>query len=74
MVPVMEQTDFNNRVETFLAKTGMAPATFGREALNDPNFVARMRNGARSWPETQKRCLNFINEVLKDADNPTEAA
>lgn len=28
--------------------------------MNDPNFVWRMRSGARQWPETQHKCLEFM--------------
>ena len=62
-IAVMEQSAFKNEVEKFMLETGMAATTFGREALSDPNFVSRMRKGARSWPETQRRCLDFMSKL-----------
>lgn len=33
-------------IERFLAETGIAPSTFGRQAVNDGKFVGRLRAGA----------------------------
>lgn len=52
---------FKNEVEAFLAETGMAPTTFGREAVKDPGFVTRLRKGSRCWPETQEKCSSFMD-------------
>jgi hypothetical protein len=38
----------------------MAESTFGRRAVNDGKFVARLRDGARVTPETLKRVNQFI--------------
>jgi hypothetical protein len=32
-------------VEEFLAETGMVASAFGRQAMNDPSFVGRLRGG-----------------------------
>lgn len=41
--------DFRDRVETFLALTGMAPSRFGDLACNDRAFVKDMRQGRREF-------------------------
>ena len=39
-------------IADFCRRTGMAESTFGRRAVNDGKFVARLRDGARITPET----------------------
>jgi hypothetical protein len=38
----------------------MAESTFGRRAVNDGKFVARLRDGARITPETLERVSDFL--------------
>jgi hypothetical protein len=40
----------------------MAESTFGRRAVNDGKFVARLRDGARVTPETLQRVNHFITK------------
>ncbi len=47
-------------ISAFCRKTGMAESTFGRRAVNDGKFVARLRDGARVTPETLERVNQFI--------------
>ena len=42
-------------ISDFCQRTGMAESTFGRRAVNDGKFVARLRDGARVTPETLQR-------------------
>lgn len=51
-----------SEIDKFLARKGvdMAETTFGRLAVNDGKFVARLRNGGRIWPETEKAVRDFI--------------
>src|SRR5260370_23841973 len=44
----------------FCRRTGMAESTFGRRAVNDGKFVARLRDGARITPETLERVTGFL--------------
>src|SRR5258708_3415917 len=44
----------------FCQRTGMAESTFGRRAVNDGKFVARLRDGARVTPETLQRVNQFM--------------
>lgn len=36
---MLNQNDLICRIDSFLNATGISPATFGRKALGDPNFV-----------------------------------
>ncbi len=47
-------------IADFCRRTGMAESTFGRRAVNDGKFVARLRDGARVTPETLNRVNQFI--------------
>ena len=38
---------FIAQVDEFLARSEMTPTAFGRAAVNDPNFVADIRNGRK---------------------------
>src|SRR5690348_16025957 len=48
-------------ISDFCRRTGMAESTFGRRAVNDGKFVARLRDGARVTPETLERVNLFMN-------------
>src|SRR5712672_2559223 len=47
-------------ISDFCQRTGMAESTFGRRAVNDGKFVARLRDGARITPETLDRVTAFL--------------
>jgi hypothetical protein len=47
-------------ISSFCQQTGMAESTFGRRAVNDGKFVARLRDGARVTPETLQRVNDFM--------------
>src|SRR5437667_633114 len=47
-------------ISDFCRRTGMAESTFGRRAVNDGKFVARLRDGARITPETLERVSAFL--------------
>jgi SAM-dependent methyltransferase len=48
-------------ISEFCRQAGMAESTFGRRAVNDGKFVARLRDGARITPETLQRVSTFLN-------------
>lgn len=51
----------------------MAESTFGRHAVNDGKFVARLRDGARVTPETLTRVTEYLNrEGFAAPVNPPE--
>jgi hypothetical protein len=47
-------------IADFCRRTGMAESTFGRRAVNDGKFVARLRDGARITPETLARVSTYM--------------
>ncbi|HJS37868.1 MAG TPA: hypothetical protein VJ789_07025, partial [Burkholderiales bacterium] len=47
-------------IADFCRSTGMAESTFGRRAVNDGKFVARLRDGARITPETLERVAAYM--------------
>ena len=46
-------------ISEFCRSTGIAESTFGRRAVNDGKFVARLRDGARITPETLRARHTF---------------
>lgn len=50
-------------IADFCRRTGMAESTFGRRAVNDGKFVARLRDGARITPETLERVSAYLASV-----------
>ena len=47
-------------IAEFCRRAGIAESTFGRRAVNDGKFVARLRDGARITPETLERVNAFL--------------
>ena len=47
-------------ISEFCRHNGIAESTFGRRAVNDGKFVARLRDGARITPETLERVSSFL--------------
>src|SRR5262245_18658068 len=61
-------------ISDFCRRTGMAESTFGRRAVNDGKFVARLRDGGRVTPETLNRVNQFIAKhgFTGSGDSPPE--
>src|SRR5258708_13817028 len=61
-------------ISDFCQRTGMAESTFGRRAVNDGKFVARLRDGARVTPETLQRVNQSIerNRSAGPGDSPPQ--
>ncbi len=49
-------------ITAYCRDASLAESTFGRRAVNDGKFVARLRNGARVTPETFSRVNAFLRE------------
>ncbi|HEX5612362.1 MAG TPA: hypothetical protein VFX67_06895 [Burkholderiales bacterium] len=47
-------------IADFCRRAGVAESTFGRRAVNDGKFVARLRDGARITPETLERVTGYL--------------
>lgn len=50
-----------SNIESFLRRTGMPPARFGREAVRDPRFVFDLRKGREPSARTQRRIAYFMD-------------
>jgi len=55
------------RIETFLRATRMPPATFGRRAVGDANFVFDLKNGREPRGRLVSRVEAFIASYEGDA-------
>jgi hypothetical protein len=53
---------FAAEIEAFLMGQGMDPATFGRRALNDPNFVFDVRSRGRC---PNLRTIDRVREFMR---------
>ena len=51
---------FMARVDAFLERTGVAPATLGRQAVGDPNLVRELRHGRSPTLATADQLLAFM--------------
>lgn len=52
--------DLLDRVEEFLAASGMSAGRFGLHACNNARLVERLRAGSRVWPETESKIRDFM--------------
>ena len=59
-------------IEAFCRQVGMAQTTFGRRAIGDGKFVARIRSGGRMWPETEQRVRDFMASFRALSDGEAE--
>jgi hypothetical protein len=48
------------RVETYLRRSGMTPARFGREAVRDPRFVFDLRKGREPGTHIVRRVAAYL--------------
>src|SRR4026208_2369214 len=55
-----EGTELLDTIAEFCRRAGVAESTFGRRAVNDGKFVARLRDGARIPPETLERVSGYL--------------
>ena len=51
-----------SEIEDFLARSGMAPGTFGTHVAQDGKFVKRLRAGADVRTQMFERVRGFIRE------------
>lgn len=49
-----------HEIDAFLARTGMEPSRLGKDAVNDPAFVHRLRAGADVRTRTVDRIREFM--------------
>ena len=58
---------FQQEIEAFLAETKMSATAFGRDALNDPPFVAQLRRGRNVTLSTVEKCRAFMRQAREGA-------
>lgn len=56
-----------DRIDAFLASTGMSDSQFGLHALNDKNFVAQLRNGRDVRLSTAEKVEDFMSRYQSGA-------
>lgn len=61
----MMMTAFKQEIEDHLARTGMTASRFGREFLNDPGFVYRLRDGGECRPSTIEKVRRKMKARVK---------
>lgn len=52
-----------DEMERAAAALGLAPSTIGREAGQGGRFYARIKAGARVWPETRAKVMATIAQL-----------
>jgi hypothetical protein len=60
---MQEAVGLLDSIAEFCRRANMAESTFGRRAVNDGKFVARLRDGARITPETLERVSSFLTTL-----------
>jgi len=64
----MINEQFLREIEQFLAEQGMSPSRFGLLALNDREFVRRMRRGSDVRTRTIEKVKQFMASERQKAD------
>jgi hypothetical protein len=63
-----------DEIEAFLSETGMGPSYFGKQAVGNSEIVARLRNGGRTWPETEAQLRAFMLSARRAAKEAEKIA
>ena len=63
----MSMSELLALIADYCERTSTAPSTFGRRALGDPGFVARLQSGGQCLPRTMDRVRAYM------AENPSGA-
>ncbi|GAN66876.1 hypothetical protein AA0481_0597 [Acetobacter orientalis NRIC 0481] len=58
-------------VEAFLAREGISPTSFGKNAVNDPAFVRDLREGRELRKKTRDRVFAFLAHPKMPKRTPT---
>lgn len=64
-----QSISFLDRIERFLVDHRFKVAEFGRQALNDPSFVKKLRSGRSPRLATAKRVIDFMDAFEAQASN-----
>lgn len=66
-----EQVALLSEIDAYIASRGITESTFGRMAVNDGKFVARIRRGGSTTLATVARVREFIQSNPPKAGTPT---
>lgn len=69
---VIEPDPILPAVEAFIAREGISPTSFGKNAVNDPAFVRDLREGRELRKKTRDRVFAFLSHP-KLPKRPTPA-
>ncbi len=58
----MDEKDPLERVEGFLAASGMSPTALGAQAMGDSHFVFKLRAGRELRRKTRQRLLTWLSQ------------
>lgn len=56
----MMHTELLKEIKKFCSAVGVAKSTFGRMAVNDGKFIARLENGGQCLPSTEQKVRDFM--------------
>jgi hypothetical protein len=67
---------FLDEIDAFLNRSGMTASAFGRQAVNDPNFVWDLRNGRSPNLRLVGQVQSFIagQDAQRPATQPEQVA
>jgi sulfate adenylyltransferase subunit 2 len=65
---------FLKEIDTYLARSGLDPSSFGKDALGDPNFVFDLRKGRSPSTRTMDKVRAAMRDVISpQAPRPNDA-
>ena len=64
---MINDDEFLQRVISFLEENKLAETTFGLKAVNDGNFVKRLKNGGSVTIRMANKIISFMDEYVKSA-------
>ncbi len=70
IAPINDSTTLLSAIVAFCREHALAESTFGRLAVNDSKFVARLRDGGRVRMQTLSRVRLFLASPLPNVDRP----
>lgn len=56
----MMMSKFKNEIEQYLIRASVSPSRFGRQTVNDPGFVYRLRKGGECRPSTIEKVRSYM--------------
>ena len=57
---ILTDAELLQRIEAFLARTGMAPTRFGRDVMAEASLIATLRNGRSLSLKNVNKLLGFM--------------